>query len=119
MPIFSKTNPARRSGRIRQSQMPVTLRAASVVFASALSTFVANAVRAAEDQAVPDQPVKAAELEEIVVTARYRAESLQDTPISISALSAADLEARGHHRRYRPDFGNAQHHAGEGRLHGW
>ena len=31
----------------------------------------------------------------MVVTARYRAESLQDTPISISALTAGDLEARG------------------------
>jgi iron complex outermembrane receptor protein len=36
-----------------------------------------------------------AELQEVVVTARYRAESLQNTPISISALAAADLAARG------------------------
>jgi iron complex outermembrane recepter protein len=35
------------------------------------------------------------ELQEIVVTARFRSESLQNTPISISALSGADLEARG------------------------
>jgi iron complex outermembrane recepter protein len=34
-------------------------------------------------------------LEEIVVTARYRDESLQTTPISITALSGTDLEARG------------------------
>jgi iron complex outermembrane recepter protein len=79
MSIFSKTG---------------TLRAAGVVFASALSTFGADMARA-EDQPAADQPAKAAELEEIVVTARYRAESLQDTPISISALNAADLEARG------------------------
>jgi len=33
-------------------------------------------------------------LEEIVVTARKREESLQETPIAVSAFSAADLEAR-------------------------
>jgi len=81
MSIFSKRSAARLSG-------------ASVVFVSALSAFGTNLAHAA-DQPAADQPVKAAELEEIVVTARYRAESLQDTPISISALSAADLEARG------------------------
>ena len=36
-----------------------------------------------------------AELQEVVVTARYRVESLQTTPISISALGADDLQARG------------------------
>jgi iron complex outermembrane receptor protein len=34
-------------------------------------------------------------LEEITVTARRRAESLQDTPISVSAFSAKQLETRG------------------------
>lgn len=34
-------------------------------------------------------------LEEVVVTARKREESLQDTPISVTALTSADLEARG------------------------
>lgn len=34
-------------------------------------------------------------IEEIVVTARKRAESLQTAPLSISALGAAELEARG------------------------
>lgn len=36
----------------------------------------------------------AADLDEVVVTARYRAENLQSTPLAISALSADDLEAR-------------------------
>ena len=43
-------------------------------------------------------PVFAADkgaLEEIVVTARYREEKLQDTPIAITALSAQDLQVRG------------------------
>ena len=73
-------------------------RAASVVFVGALSTF-GGGIASAEEQGPADQPAKSAgapaELEEIVVTARYRAESLQDTPISISALTANDLEARG------------------------
>jgi len=34
-------------------------------------------------------------LEEIVVTARYRQENLQQTPLAISALSAKDLDVRG------------------------
>lgn len=34
-------------------------------------------------------------LEEITVTARKREESLQDTPVSIAAFTAMDLEARG------------------------
>lgn len=34
-------------------------------------------------------------LEEVVVTARYREEALQDTPIAISALSAEDINVRG------------------------
>lgn len=34
-------------------------------------------------------------LEEVVVTARKREESLQDTPISVAAFSADDLESRG------------------------
>ena len=73
-------------------------RAASVVFVGALSTF-GGGIALAEDQGTAEQPARnanaPAELEEIVVTARYRAESLQDTPISISALTANDLEARG------------------------
>jgi iron complex outermembrane recepter protein len=35
------------------------------------------------------------ELEEVVVTARYRSESLQRAPIAITALTAADLDNRG------------------------
>ena len=38
---------------------------------------------------------KDSKLEEIVVTARYREERLQDTPIAISAITAADIEVRG------------------------
>src|SRR5262245_51221345 len=34
-------------------------------------------------------------LQEIVVTARYREENLQQTPIAITAITAQDIEARG------------------------
>ncbi len=52
---------------------------------------------------VSTAPVEAAEpaassstgLEEVVVTARYREESLQQTPIAITAITAEDIEQRG------------------------
>ena len=39
-------------------------------------------------------------LEEVVVTARYRAEKLQDTPIAITAITAQDLQVRGFSSSY-------------------
>jgi outer membrane receptor protein involved in Fe transport len=38
---------------------------------------------------------EAAEVEVVVVTARKRVESLQDTPLSVSALTGQDIQARG------------------------
>ncbi len=51
----------------------------------------------AAGSAPADAPLRATgeSLEEIVVTARKRVESLQDAPISISAFSGSDLESRG------------------------
>ena len=58
-------------------------------------------------------------LEEIVVSARKRSESLQDTPISITAFSGAELQARGIDRmddiaNYTPNltFQNSPGHSG-------
>jgi iron complex outermembrane recepter protein len=46
--------------------------------------------------AVPAQSEESeVRLEEVIVTARRREESLQDTPISVSAFNASQLEARG------------------------
>src|SRR5690606_3128032 len=39
-------------------------------------------------------------LEEIVVTARYREERLQDTPLAITAISAEDIEVRAFTNSY-------------------
>jgi iron complex outermembrane recepter protein len=44
---------------------------------------------------VPASNAPAAELEEIVVTAQFRAQGAQDTPLSITAVSANDIQARG------------------------
>ena len=38
---------------------------------------------------------ESAGLQEVVVTARYREESLQQTPIAITAITAEDLQQRG------------------------
>ena len=48
----------------------------------------ATAAAAAQQSADPDS----GGLQEVVVTARYRAENLQQTPISITALTATDLQ---------------------------
>jgi iron complex outermembrane recepter protein len=51
-----------------------------------LGTSPATAQQAAEESAG---------LQEVVVTARYREESLQQTPIAITAITAQDLQQRG------------------------
>ena len=43
----------------------------------------------------PASGVRAAELEEIVVTARKREESIQDVPLSITAFTGEELERAG------------------------
>jgi iron complex outermembrane receptor protein len=47
---------------------------------------------------------EASPLEEIVVTARYRTERLQDTPIAITALSAKDIEMRAFTTSYEVGY---------------
>jgi iron complex outermembrane recepter protein len=46
-------------------------------------------------EALADQENRADQLQEIVVTAQKRASTVQDTPISITALTGQDLEDRG------------------------
>src|SRR5687768_3356305 len=54
--------------------------------ATLVGTCAAAGANAAEEEVV--------ELAEVIVTAQYRAEPLQETPIAITAITAADLEAR-------------------------
>ena len=42
----------------------------------------------------PDAAANVGGLDEIIVTARFREEALQETPLAITAISADDLEAR-------------------------
>jgi iron complex outermembrane receptor protein len=54
-----------------------------------------GAAQAQEQSAPQDQANTPSGVEEIVVTARFRSENLQKTPLAISAISAAKLEERG------------------------
>ena len=72
--------------------------ARSVSSALLLITGTSGAVLAFGQNAPSDQGAQSAgELQEVVVTARYFSEKLQDTPVAVTALSAADLEK---HRIY-------------------
>lgn len=62
--------------------------------ASVVSVF-ALASAAAVAQTAPEEPKGVSGLEEVVVTARYREENLQQTPIAISAITADDIQQRG------------------------
>ncbi len=57
----------------------------------------------AQAQATNDAQTRLVGVEEIVVTARRREESLQDVPIAVTAVSAEQLELRG-----APDFTDLQ-----------
>jgi iron complex outermembrane receptor protein len=57
-------------------------------------TVLAQTAQPAQNEA-QNAPVAAGGLEEITVTARYRTENLQQTPIAITAITAEDIDARG------------------------
>ncbi|MGH8238716.1 MAG: hypothetical protein ACREXP_17080, partial [Steroidobacteraceae bacterium] len=42
-----------------------------------------------------DEPMRARALEEIIVTAQKRSQNVRDVPISITALTADEIERRG------------------------
>ncbi|HJS21671.1 MAG TPA: TonB-dependent receptor [Steroidobacteraceae bacterium] len=58
------------------------------------STALLGATTATAQQAQQSAPPSGA-LEEVVVTARYREEKLQETPIAITAITAEDIQVRG------------------------
>ena len=55
----------------------------------------AGASAPAAAQSTSDRPADTGELQEVTVTARYRAEGLEKTPISITALTGDELTQRG------------------------
>jgi iron complex outermembrane recepter protein len=65
--------------------------------AAALAAAVSVGPAMAADQVSPEGDTAAAEgsLAEIVVTAQFRAQKLQDTPVAITAVNAAMIEERG------------------------
>ena len=63
----------------------------------ALGAFLTTTTAAAQED-------EASVLEEIVVTARFREERLQDTPIAISALTAEDIEIRAFTTAYEVGY---------------
>ena len=67
------------------------LRLCAVSGLAALGALISGFVVAQSAQG----PEQAAQLTEIVVTAQYREEKLQDTPIAISAFTAAAIEQQG------------------------
>ena len=80
------TSTVRRSGQL-------FVRAGRGVLSSVLSASVV----AGTGMASPIPSFGAQVIEEVVVTARKREESVQDTPVAVSAFSSAELEARQIH----------------------
>jgi iron complex outermembrane recepter protein len=86
-----------RGSRAAGSARAVIAEAGCALMALAVGMAQADtaAVAAAPAAAATESAASGEELQEVVVTARYRSESLQKAPIAITALTAADLEARG------------------------
>jgi len=62
---------------------------------SALAQATAEAIETERQQAEAQDPARATELDTIFVTATRRAEPLKDVPLSVTALSQEDLDAKG------------------------
>ena len=97
-PLTVALNSTRRTGRWRQASALALLVALGGPFALA-------APAQAADAPVQTAPAGSTQLEEITVTARYRSENLQKTPIAITALNG-DQQRQG--RRPPPAPGPAR-----------
>ena len=83
-----------RTRTISGQRIVCALLLVSGILASGLADATESAVDALTDSAASDDKSSGA-LQEIVVTAEKRSESLQNVPVAISALSAEQLQLRG------------------------
>jgi outer membrane receptor protein involved in Fe transport len=79
----------------RSRTLQVAIRSAILACCIPALALADNAADAQTTDAAPAAPADTAGLQEIVVTATRREESLSKVPISITALSADDMEQRG------------------------
>ncbi len=86
----------RREFEVRKEQLP------SIFSRTLLSAAVAAACGLGSAPAVAQgaQQQEASGLEEIVVTARFKEEKLQETPIAITAVTGEELQSRGFQNAY-------------------
>ena len=77
------------------------MRSLLILVAVAISTPVVNTVFAADRM-----------MEEVVVSARKRAESLEESPVSVSVFTAEDLESAGIEDSARLHRSHAECHVG-------
>jgi iron complex outermembrane recepter protein len=82
---------SRTCDKSRTGELLLSLGAALALAASATSHAQAQ-TPAPQPASTPQKPASAVALEEIVVTAQRRAESLQKVPIAVSAFTASELE---------------------------
>ncbi|MCW3834719.1 TonB-dependent receptor [Sphingomonas canadensis] len=69
--------------------------ASAAVLAVSLAAVPAHAQESAQEPASENEPASEPAVEDIVVTAQFREQNLQQTPLAITAISGDMLEARG------------------------
>lgn len=72
----------------------------STVLGSAGVALLVGTAPAYAQQTAQQTPAASGALEEVIVTARYREERLQETPIAITAITAEEIEVRGFTQGY-------------------
>lgn len=90
--MLGNTNSGIRSLAFRIRNAPLPLAMAATAASVLITPTIAQAQTA---EAAPPQAVEQSQLDDVIVTARRRTETLRDAPISISVLSGENAEQRG------------------------